>query len=181
MVRNHEEPAVGGPRIRLGDGARKLGDGARARIAAEQERQHRHEVTLAASEASVQVGALARVLSDCAPDQRQRALEAAHKLWSHHVVLQGPVGVLHPLRQPQDVVSLVDAFGEIEDLGDGRHGDGAPVECSSTLLFQNLGIVSSKLRRRKTEPMQKLIDSLRSPEERLLHNQFCKKSPDVFD
>ena len=121
-----EEPPARGPRIGLGDGARKLGDRAGMRVAAKEERQHRHEVALAASEAAVQVRALAGVLADRAPDQRQPVFEAAHELWGYHVVGQGPRGVRHPLRQPQNVVSLVDALGQIEDVGDGRHGLGAP-------------------------------------------------------
>ena len=135
VVRNHEELPAGGPHIGLGDGARKLGDRTGARFLAKQERQHRHEVALAASEAAVQVRALAGVLPDCAPDQRQRAFEAAHKLRRYHVVLQGPLGVLHPLRQPQHVVSLVNAFGQIEDVGDGGHGDEAPVEGAAASLW----------------------------------------------
>ena len=125
VVRHDQEAPAGGPRIGLRHGAGQLGRRAGARVAAQQQGQHRHEVALAAPEAAVQVGALARALLDRPADQRQRILEAAGELRGHHVVAQGLLGALHPLRQPQHEVALVDAPGEIEDVGDGGHGPGS--------------------------------------------------------
>ena len=102
------------------------------RVAAQQQRQHRHEVALAAAEAAVQVRALAGIRSDRAADQRQRIIEATRELRGHHVVAQRLPGPLHPLREPQHEITLMDALGEIEDVGDGGHGLGAPVEDGAT-------------------------------------------------
>ena len=127
VVGDDQEAPAGGPCVGPGDGAGELGDRAGARVAAQQQRQHRHEVALAAAEAAVQVRALAGVRSDRAADQRQRVIEAARELRRHHVVAQRLLGPLHPLRQPQHEIALMDALGEIEDVGDGGHGIGAPV------------------------------------------------------
>ena len=121
------KPLPLGPLVGLRDGAGKLGDRARTRVAAQQQRQHRHEVALAAAEAAVQVGALAGVRGHSAADQRQRGIETARELFRHYVVAQRLLWPLHPLCQPQNEIALMDALGEVEDVGDGGHGHRAPV------------------------------------------------------
>ena len=99
VVRDDQEAPAGGPCVGLRDGAGKLRCRTGARVAAQQQRQYRHEVALAAAEAAVQVRALAGIRSHRAADQRQRIVEAARELRRHHVVAQRLPGPLHPLRR----------------------------------------------------------------------------------
>ena len=65
-------------------------------------------------------------ISDSAAS-KQRGIETARELFRHHVVAQRLLWPLHPLCQPQNEIALMDALGEVEDVGDGGHGHRAPV------------------------------------------------------
>ena len=122
VVRHHQEPTVHRPLVGSRDDLGQLRDGAGARVALQQQREHRHEVALAAAEAAVQVRALADAGSDGVSDQVKGCTKTVHELRRHHVIAQRLIGPLDAFGKTQDEVALMHAVGQIEDVSECPHG-----------------------------------------------------------
>jgi hypothetical protein len=126
VVGHHQECPSLGPRVVFGDDRGQLGDGARLRVALQQQRQHRHEMALAAAETAVQVGAFAGAGVEGALDETQGLIEADDQLRGRHVGTQRIGRPLHPFGQAQDEVTLVHLSGDVEDVADEGHIEPLP-------------------------------------------------------
>ena len=84
--------------------------------------QHGHEVALAAAEAAVQVGRLARAALDRAADERQGGVEVLGQFRRDDVVVQHPLRVLDVLGEAEDEVALLHAVGDLDQVFDEGHG-----------------------------------------------------------
>jgi hypothetical protein len=92
-------------------------------MALQQQRQHRHEMALAAVEATVRVSPFAGEGFEGALDQVRGLIEADDQLRCHYVGAQGIGGALDAFGQAQDEVSLMYLAGDVEDVADeGQSG-----------------------------------------------------------
>ena len=110
--------------IARGDRLRELRDRARCRIALQQQVQHRHEVRLARTEAAVEVGRLALVLTDRGRDEAERVLVGVGELRRHDVVLERRLAVGDTGGKRHDEVALVDGLGDRNEVLEQRHAVG---------------------------------------------------------
>jgi hypothetical protein len=97
-------------------------------MALQQQRQHRHEMALAAAETAMQVGAFAGAGVEGALDETQGLIEADDQLRGHHVGAQRVGRTLHTFGQAQDEVTLVHLSRDIEDVAHEGHSDALPCE-----------------------------------------------------
>ncbi len=87
--------------------------------------QHRHEVALAGAERAVEERAVAALAVQRSLDERQGLVEVRGQLRRDDVVRQGGVrvgGVLHTLRQLEDVVSGTELLGDGDDVAERGAG-----------------------------------------------------------
>src|SRR5215510_13115925 len=78
-------------------------------------------MALAAAKAAVQIGPLAGVGLQGAPDQVQGLVETPHQLRRDHVCAQGVGWPRHALGEAQNKIALVHLGGNVKDVADGGH------------------------------------------------------------
>ena len=83
--------------------------------------QHRHEVALTATEATVQVGRLAATVLNCIANKPQCRVETFHQFIGKDVVIQYFVWLRHVLGQLQHEVATMHLFGDLDQVFEERH------------------------------------------------------------
>ena len=107
--------------MRRHDG-RELRNRAGPRITLQEQMQHGHEVALAAAEAAVQVGRLARRRLERAPDEAEGVVERLNELRSDDVTVHRLGGVLDALRQAENEIAAMDLLRQINEIANvSRH------------------------------------------------------------
>lgn len=122
VVRHHQEPLPLRPAVVARDDLRQLRNGAGGRMTLQQQRQHCHEVALAAAETAVQIARLAAPGLHPGADQRERLIKASHQLWRDHVAVQRRLGMRNAFGELEHEVALVHALRDADDFCDLGHG-----------------------------------------------------------
>ena len=72
--------------------------------------------------------------AEALPHKAQRVVEALDQLRRHHIVMQGLVGVTHPLRELQDEIALMHPLGDGDDFLHQGH-DLAPMLMTTCIVL----------------------------------------------
>ena len=96
----------------------KVADAPSGFMALQQQTEHSHEMGFAAAEAAVQIAGLALTCSQRVTHEPKRLVEGIHELGRGYIQPSGLFGLLQAFSELENVVALVNALGDVEQLSD---------------------------------------------------------------